>query len=102
MRHIDFGSTYSFKPFYSEECKTMITSESQMNKVYRQNGVRALGDCEKLRERARFIRKNKQEIIKERYEKAGFKYKPGEDMRMHPNEKELVSRGVSPYRRKYF
>ncbi len=94
MRLKSASHVASFKPFYSSECKTHITSYNQMHKVYKKNGVVPMDDCKGLKQKSDFIRKNKEEIIRERYAKKGLNYKPGSNVRFDDRRNEFVKRSA--------
>lgn len=71
-----------FQPFYSDECQTMITSQRQMEKVYKQHGLVCLGDMGEKRRQKAYILKHREDYIQEKYAKAGMKYKPGSNVRV--------------------
>ena len=71
----------SFKPYYSESHNVQINTPSDHKRFVKQYGP-VLGDCLKQRERMAFTRKNREDIIHERYKKVGLKYPKGEKVRL--------------------
>ena len=69
-----------FKPYYSESHDVQVNSRAEHEKLCRTHGA-PIGDYTKIRERHSFIKKNKEEIIAERYAKIGVKYPKGENVR---------------------
>ena len=69
-----------FKPYYSESHDVQINSRQEHEKLCRTHGA-PVGDYYSIRQRHKFVKENKEEIIAERYAKAGFKYPKGEKVR---------------------
>lgn len=90
MRNINNLSGTVFKPYYHEDLKEHIFSSKHEKKVYKQHGVIPFGDCKKLREKSKFISKNREEIIKERYATQGIHYKPGRNVRWSDARQDFI------------
>lgn len=78
-----------FKPFFSDETGTMITSQRQMDRVYKKHGLRPLGDLPNLK-KYQHIQSHREDYIQEKYRKDGIDYKPGSNTRFSEWRKELV------------
>lgn len=81
-----------FKPFYSEDFQVEVTSNRQMNKLYRKNGVIPLGDCKTMTSKMKHIRKHKEDIIHARYSELGLKYPKGNNVKFDGNRGEFIPR----------
>lgn len=66
----------SFEPYYHSKLGH-VTSRKHEEKLFREKGVSNFNDHHKMKQEAAYIRKHKEEIIKESYDKQGLKYKPG-------------------------
>ena len=78
-----------FKPYYSESHEVQVNSRGEHEKLCREKGP-PLGDCYKQRERMAFVRKNKEEIISQRYAKIGLKYPKGQNVRFDEKNRRFI------------
>lgn len=80
-----------FKPFYNEEVKTMITSPAQMDRVYKQHGLRPIGDLPKAsKDKMKQILKHKEEYTASKYAAEGKKYVPGSNSRWSDRHQDFI------------
>ena len=67
----------TFKPYYSESYNVQVNTASEHRAFVKKHGP-PLGDYLEKRKSMDFTRKNREEIIAERYAKIGLKYPKGE------------------------
>ena len=84
-RYIDTN----FKPYFSESHDVYVGSKSDERKLHREQGG-CLGDYGKIRDRMAFVRKNREDIIHDRYAKLGLKYPKGEKTRFDEKNKRFI------------
>ena len=95
MRSLNTPNGNIFNPYYQGDLKEYITSSKQEKAVYKRHGVVPFGDCKKLREKSKFIRKNREEIIQERYATQGMHYKPGSKVKWSDEKKDFIPTNAS-------
>lgn len=101
-----FSDQGTFTPYYSDEMKVKITSSRQESKLLRKHGLVSYGDLKELRKKAKFVRENREDIIRDRYAKEGIEYKRGQNLRFDENRKVMVhansNHSAPGFKRKYF
>lgn len=71
----------SFTPYYNESWDRQINTPSDERKLYKEKGGGCIGDYNSIRERGKWTKRNREEIIAERYAKIGVKYPKGKNVR---------------------
>lgn len=76
------GGFSVFKPYHCLASNRIITSAKEEAAINKKEGVRNLGDCTDMRKKMADIRKNKEDIIADRYAKTlNVKYPKGKKVR---------------------
>ena len=70
-----------FKPYYNESHNVQIDTQKAHNKFVKEKGA-PIGDYKRIMDRMAFTRKNKEDIIADRYAKVGLKYPKGQNVRL--------------------
>lgn len=92
----DFKSTWGvnqieFKPYFNESHGVQVNSASEHRAFVKQHGA-PLGDYPKMMARQKFVRKNREDIIADRYAKIGLKYPRGKKVLLDEKNMRFVPR----------
>ena len=82
---------HTFKPYYNQSHNVQVNTASEHRALIKKHGA-PLGDYTSLQARSKFVRKNKEDIIYDRYSQMNLKYPRGEDKRFDEKNNRFVSK----------
>lgn len=78
-----------FVPYLNESYGVYVKTAADHRKFVKEHGA-PIGDYKKITDRMKFTRKNREDIIHDRYAKIGLKYPKGENVRLDEKNMRFV------------